>query len=462
VQDSGTRYALNGDVTIAYRVIGDGPIDVVFMPGLISHVEVLLESPLIQRFLGRISDFARVILLDRRGLGLSDPADPDTPLEAEINDVIAVLDAVLSERAVLLGYTSGGPLCVQTAVAYPERISGLVLYACMYRAIADTDYEWAQTNEERIERTAEILESWGTGANIDRLAPSMADDARLREWLGRLERAAASPGRFRQALTRFQSADVRDLMEHVRVPTLVLHRTDDQMIDVRHSRYAAEHIPGARLVELPGADSMPAVGDSEALVGEIEEFLTGGRTGGAIHRDLLTVLFTDIVGATTTASRLGDARWRDLLADHDQAIRRELDRYGGREVKTIGDAFLAVFEGPPSQGVRCAAAIHEAIEPLGITVRAGLHTGECERIGGDVGGMAVHIAARVGALAAAGEVLASGTTFGTVVGAGLKWDFKGERELKGVPGMWPLFSLNVDASGLSRGVARESAPTSTG
>lgn len=462
MQDSGTRYALNGEVTIAYRVIGDGPIDVVFMPGLISHVETILESPLIQRFLGRVSDFSRVILMDRRGLGMSDPADESMPLEVEINDVLAVLDAAGSERAVLLGYTAGGPLCVQTAVAYPERISGLVLYACMYRAIADTDYEWAQTNEERIARSAEILASWGTGTNIDRIAPSLADDPRLREWLGRLERSAASPGRFRQALTRFQAADVRDLLAHVRVPTLVLHRTDDAMIDVRHSRYAAQRIPGARLVELPGSDSLPAAGDSEALVGEIEEFLTGGRSGGTIHRDLLTVLFTDVVGATTTAAQLGDARWRDLLADHDKAIRGELTRYGGREVKTIGDAFLAVFEGPPSQGVRCAAAIHEALAPLGVTVRVGLHTGECERIGGDVGGMAVHIAARVGALAEPGEVLASGTTYGTVVGAGLKWDYKGERELKGVPGAWPLFSLNLGDSGLRRAAARESAPTSSG
>lgn len=462
MQDSGTRYALNGEVTIAYRVIGDGPIDVLFMPGLISHVETILESPLLQRFLARVADFSRVILMDRRGLGLSDPADESVPLEVEINDVLAVLDAAGSERAVLLGYTAGGPLCVQTAVAYPERISGLVLYACMYRATADTDYEWAQTNEERTERSAELLAAWGTGANIDRIAPSMADDARLREWLGRLERTAASPGRFRQALARWQAADVRDLMPHVRVPTLVLHRVGDAMIDIRHSRFAAEHIPGARLVELPGVDSLPAAGDSEALVGEIEEFLTGGRTGGAIHRDLLTVLFTDIVGATTMASELGDARWRDLLADHDAAIRRELARFGGREVKTIGDAFLAVFEGPPSLGVRCAAALHMALEPLGITIRAGLHTGECERIGGDVGGMAVHIAARVGALAPAGGVLASGTTYGTVVGAGLKWDYRGEHELKGVPGHWPLFALNVADSGLSPGAARESAPTSSG
>ncbi len=340
-----------------------------------------------------------------------------------------------------MGYTAGGPLCVQTAVAHPERIAGLVLYASMYRAVADDDYEWAQTNEERLERMSDLLANWGTGVNIERLAPSMADDPRLVEWLGRLERAAASPGRFRDAQARFATADVRHLLEHVRVPTLVMHRTGDQMIDIRHSHYAAEHVYGAKLVELPGVDSMPAAGDAEALVGEIEEFLTGGRSGSAIHRDLLTVLFTDVVDATGTASRLGDARWRDLLADHDRAIRRELERYGGREVKTIGDAFLAVFEGPPSRAVRCASELIDVVHPLGLQIRVGLHTGECERIGGDVGGMAVHIAARVAALARADQVLASGTTYGTVVGAGITWDHQGTQELKGVPGSWPIFSL---------------------
>ncbi len=441
MEDTGTRYAVNGDTTIAYRVVGDGPTDIVFLPGLISHVEVILESPLIQRFLGRLADFARIILVDRRGLGMSDPAPPEIPLETEIGDVLAVLDAVGSERAAILAYAAGGPLAIQTAVAHPERISGLLLYACMYRALADDDYDWAMTQEERVVRTEEILARWGSGANVERIAPSQADDARLRDWLGRLERSSASPGRFRQALARFQAADVRPLLEHVRVPALVLHRTDDRMIDVRHSRYAGERIYGARYVEMPGQDSLPAAGDSEVLVGEIEEFLTGGRTGGAVHRDLLTVLFTDVVDATTTASRLGDARWRDLLAEHDAVVRRELARYGGREVKTIGDAFLAVWEGPPSQAVRCASALIDAVQPLGLHLRAGLHTGECERIGGDVGGMAVHIAARVAALAQADEVLASGTTYGTVVGAGIWWDSRGDHELKGVPNRWPLFAL---------------------
>lgn len=440
MEDTGTRYARNGDVTIAYRVIGDGSIDLLFNPGLISHVETILEAPLVQRFLGSLADLGRVILMDRRGLGMSDPAPADVPLEVEINDVLAVLDAAGSERAVLFGYAAGGPLSVQTAVAYPERVSGLILYACMYRTMVDDDYDWAQTNEERAARAADMLERWGTGVNLERIAPSLAGDVRVREWLGRLERSAASPGRFREAMARFQTADVRDLLEHVRVPTLVLHRSEDRMIDVRHSRYAAQRIPGARYVELPGEDSLPGAGDVDALLGEVEEFLTGGRTGG-MHRDLLTVMFTDIVGATSLAAGLGDAAWRGVLAAHDAAVRGELKRYGGREIKTIGDAFLAVFEGQPSMAVRCADAIHAAVEPLDLRVRTGLHTGECERIGGDVGGMAVHIAARVGSLAAPGEVLASGTTYGTVVGSGLQWESRGSQELRGVPGHWPLFAL---------------------
>lgn len=441
MEDTGPRYARSADdTTIAYRVLGDGPHDLVFLPGLISHVEVITESPLIQRFIERLTDFGRVVLMDRRGLGMSDPAAPEVPLEAEIADVLAVLDAIDSDRAVMLGYAAGGPLCVQTAVAHPERVSGLVLYACMYRTLADEGYEWAQTDEERDEQAEDILGRWGTGVNVERIAPSLADDERLRAWLGRLERSSASPGRFRDALARFQRADVRDLLEHVRVPTLLVHRVDDRLIDIRHTRFAAERIFGARLVELPGVDSLPAAGDAEALVGEIEEFLTGGRTGRA-HRELLTVLFTDVVEATTTAARLGDARWRDLLAEHHAATRRELSRHGGREVKTTGDGFLAVFEGPPSHAVRCAQAIVEATQAIGVPLRAGLHTGECERIGGDIGGMAVHIAARVGALAGAGEVLVSGTTYGTVVGSGLRFEDRGFRSLKGVPGEWPLFAL---------------------
>jgi class 3 adenylate cyclase len=286
-----------------------------------------------------------------------------------------------------------------------------------------------------------VLERWGEGDLLDDLAPSAADDARLRDWVARLERMGASPGRMRQLVASLRAVDVRGLLGRVRVPTLVVHRTDDAFIDVRHSREYAGRIPGARLVELPGVDSLPSVGDTDALVGEVEEFLTGARTGSERERALLTVLFTDIVGGTRRAAQLGDSRWRDLLAAHDAEIRRQLQRYGGRDVKSTGDGVLAVFDGAPSRAVRCAAAIRETVSPLGVDVRQGLHTGECELIGDDVGGMAVHIAARVGALAQAGEILVSGTVYGTVVGAGLTFEDRGKRELKGVPGDWPVFAL---------------------
>jgi class 3 adenylate cyclase len=269
----------------------------------------------------------------------------------------------------------------------------------------------------------------------------VADDERMRGWLARLERQSMTPSGFERTWRALAEADVRVHLPRIRVPTLILHRTEDVMIDVRHSRYLAGRIAGARLVELPGVDNLPMAGDAESILGEIEAFLTGGRRGGGLQRELLTVLFTDVVDATRRAAALGDARWRDLLAAHDDAVRAALEGFGGEEVKTIGDAFLATFAGPPSQAVRCAAAILEAMEPLGLTLRVGMHTGECERIGGDVGGMAVHIAARVGATAAPGEVLVSGTTYGTVVGSGLEFADRGHRALKGVPGQWPLFSL---------------------
>jgi class 3 adenylate cyclase len=264
----------------------------------------------------------------------------------------------------------------------------------------------------------------------------------MRDWYGRMERLSSTPAGFLTLAGNHERAEIRHLLPEVRVPTLVVHRTGDQLIDVRHSRFLAERIAGARLVELPGDDSLPMLGDSDALLGEIEEFLTGRRhANSGLQRRLLTVLFTDVVDATGHAARLGDGRWRDLLAAHDDAIRREVQRYGGREVKTVGDGFLATFGGPPSDALRCARTVVDAVRALGIELRAGLHTGECELVGADVGGMAVHIAARVCRMAAAGEVLTSGTVYGTVVGSGLEFDWRGSHELRGVPGTWPIFAL---------------------
>jgi class 3 adenylate cyclase len=346
-------------------------------------------------------------------------------------------------RAVLMAYASGGPVAAAFAATRPERTLALILYAAMAASRPDDDVTWAWSDEQRAEAFGEFAKVWGTGANIDRLAPSAADDERVRAWLGRLERQSLSPAALIRVGAMHASFDVKPLLASIRVPTLVLHRVGDEMVDPRHSYFLAERIPGAKHVELPGADNLAMVGDTESLLGEVEDFLTGGRRSGEPDRELLTVLFTDIVDATPTASRLGDARWRALLADHDKSVRAELDRYGGVEVKTIGDAFLATFSGPPSQAARCARSILAAAQRLGIELRCGLHTGECEHIGGDVGGMAVHIAARVSALAGPNEVLASGTTYGTVVGSGLDWTYRGEERLKGVPGSWPLFVLDA-------------------
>ncbi len=437
-----TFYARAGDVNIAYSISGAGPVDVVFASGNITHIEHYWEDPSLRRFLERIGSFARLIMYDQRGTGMSDLIAPGAPPDHDVSDLLSVLDAAESERAILFGYITGGPTIVKLATSHPERVSALVFYASISRAVSAPGYEWTHNDEERAQAIENLVEHWGTGHNFDRIAPSNAGDERMREWYARLERLSASPGGMRQLAAAFSDADVRDLLPLLNVPTLVMHRTGDRLIDVQHSRFLAEHIPGARYVELPGDDNLPSAGDSEAILGELEEFVTGGRRGGESERALLTVLFTDIVDATVRASDLGDKRWRDLLSVHDATVRDLIARYDGLEVKTIGDAFLITFDGAPSRAIRCAGAINAAMYELGLPVRAGLHTGECEIIGDDVGGMAVHIASRVVGLAEPGEVLTSGTTYGTVVGSGLGFEWRGDHELKGVPGRWPIFCLN--------------------
>jgi class 3 adenylate cyclase/alpha-beta hydrolase superfamily lysophospholipase len=438
-----TRYARNGDATIAWTAAGAAPTDLLFIPGFISHVEHLWEQPGLAGFFERIMGFARLLVMDRRGCGLSDPRTEAVDLEEEARDVLAVLDAAGSERTVLMGYTTGGPLAITTAALAPERVQAIILYASMARAVADDDVDWTYGEAERQAMWTKLAEVWGTGNNLEQIAPSRADDPRMKAWMARMERLSSSPGELMRLIQYVGDHDVSALLEELRVPTLILHRTGDRLIDVRHSRYLAERIPGARYVELEGVDNLPGAVDSSDMLGEIEEFLTGGRSR-TVARELLTVLFSDIVDSTGHAARLGDGRWRDLLAAHQAAVRREIDRFGGREVKTIGDAFLITFEGAPSHAVRCAEAIVGAVRAVGLEVRVGLHTGECEVMAGDVGGMAVHIAARVAALAQPGEVMASGTTYGTIVGAGLRFDDRGMHELKGVHGRWPLFALRTD------------------
>jgi class 3 adenylate cyclase len=440
-----TRYVRSGEASIAYQVTGEGLLDLLFLPGWITQVEQLWEAPAQRRLFERLSTFARLILFDSRGTGLSERVLEAYTLEQEAADALAVLDAVGSERTALFTYQVGGLVGAKLAADHPERIGALIMYASVARTSWAPDYDWAMTREERELLTERIVADWGEVDSRQMLlwAPSMADDPALAAWFARMQRLAASPGEARVISRAMVDLDVRDALPRIRVPALVMHRPQELVWDVRHSRYLAEHIPGARYVELEGADSFPFVGDTDAILEEIEEFLTGVRGGGERARALLTVMFTDIVDATVRASEVGDGRWRDLLAHHDEEVREELRRFGGREIKTVGDGFLATFDGPPSRALRCALAITGVARELGIEVRVGMHTGECELIGEDVGGMAVHIASRVNGIAGPGEVLVSGTVFGTVVGGPFAFEDRGLHELKGVPGRWPLFALSV-------------------
>jgi class 3 adenylate cyclase len=455
-----TRYTRSGVASIAYQVAGDGPLDLLFLPGWISQIEQLWEAPGNKRFLERLLTFGRLIMFDTRGTGLSDHGLKEYSLDQDVADALTVLDAAGSERCAVMTYAGGGMIGARLTAEQPQRIGALIMYASFARTTWAPDYDWAMTSDERVALTAEEFRRWGEPDPelTARLAPSMAGDPTLIAWLARTQRLTASPSEARSIVGTLADSDVRDVLGQIRVPTLIMHRPRELLWDVRHSRYLAEHIPGARYVELEGSDSLPFIGDSEAIVEEVREFLTGGRQGGDVARDLLTVMFTDIVDATARAASLGDGHWRDLLAQHDALVRRQLSRFGGKEVKTVGDGFLATFDGAPSQALRCALAITDATRELGLEVRIGMHTGECELIGDDVGGMAVHLASRVAALAGPGEVLVSGTVFGTVVGGPFEFADRGFHELKGVPGRWPLFALAV-RDGLDEPAAAHGAGT---
>jgi class 3 adenylate cyclase/pimeloyl-ACP methyl ester carboxylesterase len=434
------RYARSGDLHIAYTIFGDGPIDLVWIPPWISQVEYLWSEPSLMAVAERLAGFARLITFDRRGSGLSDPLIGAPTLEEQMDDVLAVLDAAGSERAAIVATLEGGPMAVLFAATHPDRTTALVLYATFSRATRAPGYEWAWTEEERAVRMAECVEHWGEGLVAGGVATSRMRDPQFMEWAGRLERLAASPGTIKRIFELIGEFDVRDVLPSIRVPTLVMHRREDRFIDVEHSRYIARHVPGARYVELEGADNMFAIGNSDAIIEEIEEFLTGTRGQREPDRMLATVMFTDIVGSTRRAADLGDRGWRDLLERHDQLFRRALDRHRGREVKRTGDGFLATFDGP-ARAIRCAASVTEAVETLGLELRTGLHTGELEVMKDDLGGLAVHIAARVMGQAGAGEVLVSSTVKDLVVGSGIDFEDRGSHELRGVPGDWRLFRV---------------------
>jgi class 3 adenylate cyclase len=437
-----TRYARSGDVSIAYQVVGDGPIDVVLVLGFATHLELQWESPPFANFFDRIGSFSRLIIFDKRGTGLSDPVTEAPTLEQRIDDVRAVMDAAGSERAALFGISEGGPMSVLFAATHPERVTALVLHGAMGRTTEAPDYPWAVPAEALLESATEFIAPyWGVEADamLELFAPSFVGDPEAAEFTARLERSAASPSMMQQLFEMFLDIDVRAVLPTIRVPALVIHRRGDRVVNRRAGEELAAQIPGARYVELPGIDHLPWAGDTESVLGEIEEFLTGARSVPEPDRVLATVMFTDIVGSTERAAKLGDARWRALLAAHQAAVRRELTRFRGREVKTLGDGSLATFDGP-ARAIRCGQAIAEAAQSLGLEVRIGLHSGEVEVMDGDVGGIAVHIAARVGALADAGEVLVSSTVRDLVAGSGIGFVDRGTQQLKGISDEWRLFA----------------------
>jgi class 3 adenylate cyclase len=439
-----TRYAHSGEIGIAYQVVGEGDLDLVLVFPFMSHLDLFWQNPRISSFVRRLSGFARVILFDRRGCGLSDPIDRAATLEERMDDVRAVMDAAGSERAALLGMSEGAPMCMLFAATYPERTSALVLWGAMARSTAAEDYDLAPPREAMVEAQQElIVPMWGSGATIEIFSPSLADDPRAREFQARMERGAASPRRVRQLSEMFLETDVRDAVPLIQTPTAVMHRRHDRAVNVRAARWLAERIEGAAYTEFEGSDHLPWVGDTDAALAAIEEFLTGVPAPASPERVLATVVFTDIVDSTRHATELGDRRWRALLEDHQALVRDRLEDHEGREIKTTGDGFLATFEGP-TRAVEFATEVTADAPELGIEVRAGVHTGEVELMGEDVGGVGVHVAARVCALAGPGEVLASRTVHDLSAGSGVAFEPRGSHRLKGLESEWELFSAGSE------------------
>ena len=432
------RYARNGDVHIAYTIAGDGPIDLVYTAGTWSNLDVMWEEPRWGRYLDRLSSFSRLIVFDMRGVGLSDRGKEPPLVEFQMDDLRAVMDAAGSETAAVFGGARGGAMTMLFAATYPDRVRALILYGAMAKTVRSADYPYGKTEEEQRELFERFVSEMRTGEKLVLLGPSGLEDPRFKRWWARFERLVASPAAYRELGVIFGDLDVRAVLPSIQAPTLVLHRTGDRIVPVDQAHYLAKAIPNARLVELPGIDQLPFLGDQDAIVDEIEEFLTGARRAPETNRVLATVLFTDIVGSTEQAASLGDRRWRELLEQHHTIVRRELDRFRGREVDTAGDGFMAAFDGP-ARAIRCALDIIKAVHPLGLEIRAGIHTGECEEIAGKLGGIAVHIAARVAAAAPAGGLLVSQTVKDLIAGSGIALADRGVHRLKGISDPWRLF-----------------------
>jgi pimeloyl-ACP methyl ester carboxylesterase len=439
-----TRYARSGDAGIAYQVLGEGPPDVLMVPGFPSHLELAWEYPRLASFYRQLASVCRLIVMDKRGIGLSDRVPPSQlpGIEQRTDDVRAVLDAVGSDRAALVGASDGGPIAAFFAATYPERTDRLALINTYARRIRSKDYPWAPTADSWAAFESDVRNHWGDPLFVENLAPGYASDMEFLAWWARLLRQSISPG---SAVAYF--AMNRDVLPAIHVPTLVLHRTGDRINPVGGGRFMADQIPGARMVELPGNEHHPWLGDSATLLGELEEFLTGTRGGAASDRVLATLLFTDIVGSTPTAARLGDRAWKVLLEAHRDIVRSELQRHHGREVGTTGDGFLALFDGP-ARAVRCALAIIGRLAEIGVSIRAGVHTSEVEIAGNEVAGLGVHVAARIMSLAGQDEVLVSAVVRDLSLGSGLAFSDRGRHRLKGVPGEWELLAATAGDDGL--------------
>jgi class 3 adenylate cyclase/pimeloyl-ACP methyl ester carboxylesterase len=438
------RYAHNGDASIACATVGDGPVDVLFMGGFVSHLEIGREPPLAQRFWERLGSFARVIAFDKRGMGLSDRDAGAYTLENIVDDALAVLDACDVERAVLFGISEGGAAATMLAAAHPDRISAMVQYGTFARLPEADDYEEGIPLDVLRPFWDRIVEDWGDPAALNVWAPSVADDPEVREWWGRMLRSGASPGTARLVSAMYEDLDVRPLLPAVKVPTMVLYRAGDMLVPSAMSRAVARGIPNATEIELPGSDHLWVAGDMDAMLDPIEEFVTGKPAAAVRDRVLATVLFMDIVRSTDRAAELGDRGWRELLDRYQRRVEREVGRFRGHLVNWTGDGALATFDGP-ARAVRCARTICDVARDMGLEIRAGVHTGECEVMADDVAGIAVHLTSRVMDAAGPGEVLVTSTVRDLVVGSGLEFAERGAQELRGVPGEWALYSVTGDA-----------------
>jgi len=436
-----TRYAKAPDGTsIAYQVVGDGPVDLVYASGIWSNVELMWEDPSWAHFLERLAKFSRLILFDMRGVGLSDRGPEPPVLELQRDDVGAVMDAVGSADAIVFGGARAATMAMLFAATHPDRTKALVLYAPVAKTVSTPDFPFGKSPEEQRVFFERFVREVGTGQNLELQAPSVASDDRFVKWWARFERLVASPSAYEELGRIFTDVDVRDILPAIHVPTLVIHRKDDAIVLERQARYVADQIQGATYVEFPGEDHLPFVGDAEVIVDEVEQFVTGRRPIRETDKVLATILFTDIVDSTRQQAELGDRGWKRLVERHHAIVRGLLGRYRGEEQDTAGDGFYVRFDGP-ARAIRCAQEIVETIRPLGIEVRAGLHTGECEIVDGKCSGLSVSIGARVMANAGPSEVLVSRTVTDLTAGSGLTLQDAGEHELKGVPDRWRLYRV---------------------